>query len=81
LHQLCKISAPTFRSLFFEKFGCTPKKHVINQRIQSAAELLRSGEYNSIAAVAEAVGFEDQLYFTKCFKQYYGVPPSVYKTI
>ena len=81
LHHLCKISAPTFRSLFFEKFGCTPKKYVINQRIQSAAELLRSGEYNSIAAVAEAVGFEDQLYFTKCFKQYYGVPPSVYKTI
>lgn len=81
LHQLCNVSAPTFRNLFSVKFGCTPKKYVINQRIQSAAELLRSEEYHSIAAVAESVGFEDQLYFSKCFKQFYGVAPSGYKAI
>lgn len=80
LHEHCGISAPTFRRLFEKAFECTPKKYVLQQRIQSAADLLKSGEYSSISAVAEAVGFEDQLYFSKCFKQFYGVAPSVYKT-
>lgn len=81
LHELCKISAPTFRKIFEEVYGCTPKKYVLQQRIQSAAELLRSGECSNIAEVAAAVGFDDQLYFSKCFKQFYGVPPSSYKFI
>lgn len=81
LHEYCGISAPTFRRLFADAFGCTPKKYVLHQRIQSASELLKSGEYSSIAEVAASVGFEDQLYFSKCFKQFYGVAPSAYKSV
>ena len=80
LHERCGVSAPTFRKLFSSAYGCTPKKYVLNQRIQSAAEFLKSGECSSIAEVSAAVGFDDQLYFSKCFKQFYGVAPSVYKT-
>ena len=81
LHSLCGVSAPTFRKMFSAAYGCTPKKYVVNQRIQAAAELLRSGECGSVAEVAAAAGFEDQLYFSKSFKQFYGVAPSRYKAL
>ena len=81
LHEKCGVSAPTFRKLFASAYGCTPKKYVLNQRIQNAAEFLKSGEYSSIAEVSAAVGFEDQLYFSKCFKAYYGVSPMKFKSI
>ena len=78
LHKSCKLSAPTFRKLFLDTFGCTPKKYVLNQRMQHAMELLKSEEYSSIAEIAVSVGFEDQLYFSKCFKAFYGISPSKY---
>lgn len=81
LNEQCGVSAPTFRKLFSSAYGCTPKKYVLLQRIQAAAELLKSGEFNTIAEIAASVGFEDQLYFSKFFKQFYGVAPSVYKSI
>lgn len=79
LHKLCGVSAPTFRGLFETAYGCTPKNYVLHQRMQCASELLRSEEYNTVASVAASVGFEDQLYFSKCFKVFYGVSPSVYR--
>ena len=44
-----------------------------------AAELLHSGEMITVAEVAYQVGFSDSLYFSRCFKQYFGVTPSKYQ--
>lgn len=76
LHLKCKLSAPTFRKLFEQQFSASPKKYVLQQRMLEARLILRNGEYENIAQVAEKVGFEDQLYFSKCFKAFYGVAPS-----
>ncbi len=76
LPGLCGMSAPTFRRIFISKFGTTPKNHIIEQRLFYAEQILKSGEYINIAQVAEKVGFEDSLYFSKCFKSYFGVSPS-----
>lgn len=79
LHEMCGMSAPSFRRAFAERFSCTPKKYVLQQRMREARELLKDGDFKNIARVATAVGFEDQLYFSKCFKSFFGVAPSQYK--
>jgi AraC-like DNA-binding protein len=43
-----------------------------------AAELLINTNMTA-AEIAYKVGFEDQYYFSKSFKKYFGVPPSKYR--
>ena len=76
LPRLCGVSDTYFRRLFEERFGMTPKKYLLNSRLSQAKAILDSGEYDSIGGVAEAVGFEDGLYFSKAYKAKYGTPPT-----
>ena len=75
LHLLCGVSDTYFRRLFEQRFGMTPKKYVLQRRLDQAKAILESGEYGTVAAVAEAVGFEDGLYFGKVYRQKYGKSP------
>lgn len=64
------------RSAFYMKFkaliGQSPI-HFINQiRMEKAAELLRSKKYR-INEIANMLGFDDCNYFSKTFKNFYGV--------
>lgn len=76
LPEMCKLSAPTFRRLFLSQFGVSPKKYMIRQRMRRAKAVLESGEYESIGEVARMVGYEDPLYFSRHFKEFYGIPPT-----
>lgn len=76
LPRLCQMSAPTFRRIFISQFGTTPKNYLIQHRLLYAEQILKSGEYNSIAELSARIGFEDPLYFSKCFKAYFGISPS-----
>jgi len=76
LPELCDLSAPSFRRFFISRFGTTPKKYLRQQRLQAAKLMLEGGEYDDISAVAQAVGYEDPLHFSKSFKAFYGLPPS-----
>ena len=68
-----------FYSKMMEVTGKTPKDYIRMRRMTRAAELLRSGEMITVAEVAYKVGFSDSLYFSRCFKQYFGVTPSKYQ--
>lgn len=76
LHALCGMSDPTFRKIFVSKTGLSPRKYVIRQRLTQAKVILESGEYGSISEVAHSVGYDDPLYFSKHFKEFYGSSPS-----
>ena len=76
LPGLCGVSDTYFRRLFEERFGMPPKKYLLHSRLSQAKAILDSGEYDSRAGVAEAVGFEDGLYFSKVYKSRYGIPPT-----
>ncbi len=76
LHTLCGISDTYFRMLFQARFGVSPKKYILQNRLRHAKALLDHGEYGSVAQVALQSGFDDPLYFSKVFKQTYGYPPS-----
>ena len=76
LSMLCGVSDVTFRHLFNLRFGVSPRKYIIRNRLFMAKSMLEKGKYDSIAAVAEAVGYTDRLYFSKHFKSFFGASPS-----
>lgn len=70
------------RSVFFKKLktltGLSPIEFLKEIRMKRAAQLIETGEYN-MAQIAYMVGFNDSHYFSKCFKQQYGITPTEYK--
>ncbi len=46
-------------------------------RLKIAARMIKEGT-NSISEIAYKVGFSDPGYFSKCFKQQFGIPPKEY---
>ena len=70
------ISDTYFRRIFTARYNISPKEYVLRERISHAKTIIENGEYETIGAVAESVGYNDPLYFSKAFKQYYGISPS-----
>ncbi|MBP1530559.1 MAG: helix-turn-helix domain-containing protein [Bacteroidaceae bacterium] len=58
--------------------GQAPLEFVRTIRLKRAAELLRSGRY-TVTEVSEMVGYNTPRYFTKHFREMYGVRPSEYR--
>jgi signal transduction histidine kinase/ligand-binding sensor domain-containing protein/DNA-binding response OmpR family regulator len=55
----------------------TPVEFIRNSRLERGAQLLRKSRMN-ISEVCYEVGFQNPVYFSKCFKKKYGVLPSEY---
>lgn len=68
VHLYRKIKAAT---------GLTVVEFMRRIRLQRAGQLLSENKLN-VFEVAYMVGFQDQDYFRKCFKEYYGMTPTVY---
>ena len=79
LAQATGYGRSQFYSKMMEVTGHTPKDYIRQQRMARAAELLRGGAMITVAEVAYQVGFTDALYFSRCFKQHFGVTPSKYQ--
>ncbi|MBQ8814588.1 MAG: helix-turn-helix transcriptional regulator [Lachnospiraceae bacterium] len=76
LHLLCGVSDTYFRKIFISQFGTGPQNYITNKRLTQANTMLNTGDYNRISDVALAVGYEDPLYFSKIFRDRYGLSPS-----
>lgn len=74
--KLC-MGRTTFYGRVKELTGVSPNKYLLNRRMQTAAELLKEGRYN-VSEVCYKVGFVNISYFSKKFKQHFGVLPSKY---
>jgi DNA-binding response OmpR family regulator len=70
------------RSAFFKKLksltGLAPVEFLKEVRIQRSAQLIESGEYN-FSEISYMVGINDPRYFSRCFKQKFGMSPRDYK--
>ncbi len=70
------------RTIFYRKVkgitGYTPNEYLRVIRLKHAAEMLKSSEKN-VSEIAYEVGFDNPYYFSKCFKDQFGIPPSQYK--
>ncbi|MFP2997070.1 ATP-binding protein [Spongiivirga sp. MCCC 1A20706] len=55
--------------------GLSATEFIRSQRLKIATKLLHENQIN-ISQIGYAVGFNDPAYFTKCFKETYGVTPT-----
>lgn len=64
--------------LFKDHTGYSPQQYLLKIRMERAADLLQQ-EDMTIQHIASSVGYTDALYFSRQFKQWYGVSPSAYR--
>ena len=70
------LSISTLGRLCYRAYGVSPMKYVYNLRLERAAFLL-SRDYGRVKDVAFETGFSSLSYFSRCYKDRYGVPPGV----
>ena len=71
--------SPTYLLCCFKnKFGISPKQYISNLKLNVAEKLLADGEL-SVTEVANSVGFEDVLTFSRFFSSKKGVSPTRYR--
>lgn len=58
----------------------TPMQYILSLRMASAQSMLERTEYN-ISEIAEYVGYDNPLYFSRLFHKHVGVSPSEYRKI
>ena len=76
--QMADISESTLRRLFKAKTGKTLHEFVLEIKMTNAARrLLITNE--SISQIADALGFESPSYFSKRFREVYGMSPQAYR--
>ncbi len=76
---VCGINRSYFGKIFRNSIGRSPQEFLMNYRMVKATELLKLTSL-SIADVGSAVGYENQLHFSRAFKNIYGVSPREWKT-
>lgn len=72
--DLCGINRSYFGKIFKKSIGRSPQEFLMNYRMVKAAELLKLTSL-SIAEIGSAVGYENQLHFSRAFKTVYGISP------
>lgn len=78
--QFCK-QTNTSKTLLYSKLksltGQSATEFVRNIRLKEAKKrLINNVKQYTIAEISYQVGFNDPLYFSRCFRKYFGIPPS-----
>ena len=69
-----RVSRSYLSNCFKKSVGCSPQAFILNLRMERAGSLLRTTTL-PVNVISGAVGYQDQLAFSKIFKQFYGVSP------
>ncbi len=78
MSEAMNMSRVNFYKRMLSLTGSTPSEFIRLIRMRHAARLLREGKYG-VSEVAYRVGFNNPRYFSKYFREMYGVIPSQYK--
>lgn len=73
------MSRATFYRRLKQAVDLSPNDFIHQVRMKRSAELLTQTD-NSVAQIAYAVGFNNPKYFSKCFRQDFGVSPVDYRS-
>lgn len=77
LAELCGVSPVYLRNLFVRRFALSPIRYINRLKMTRAEELLSSQMY-AVRDVCFLSGFQDESYFSREFKKYFGVSPRDY---
>ena len=72
------ISTNWFISNFKQYMKISLAQYILSLRMVNAQSLLENTDYN-IGEIAEIVGYDNPLYFSRVFKKEYGVSPAQYR--
>ena len=75
LAAMCGMGESYFQKLFKEIHGISPKKYIIQLKINHACDLLRLERY-TVTQIAELCNFSDVYFFSRQFKEYMGITPT-----
>lgn len=64
--------------IFRERYGIPPKQYLMDLKLKKACGLLKTTRF-PVAVVAESLGFEDALAFSRLFRREFSVSPSAYR--
>lgn len=74
-----KVSERTLRRRFQETFGTSPRRYILDRRLRLATVLLKTTDM-LLKDIAEKTGFQNEYYFSTCFKKRHGISPSEYRS-
>lgn len=77
--DVCGLNRSYFGKIFKEALGKSPQEFLLNYRMVKAAELLKLTKL-SVGDISSAVGYGNQLHFSRAFKSIYGVSPKKWRT-
>lgn len=71
---VCGLNRSYFGKIFKQAVGKSPQEFLLSYRMAKAAELLKLTQL-SIGDISQAVGYDNQLHFSRAFKNIYGMSP------
>ncbi len=72
------MSVSWFLKNFRQVTGSSPMQYILSLRINNAATLLETSDYN-VTEISTIVGYDNPLYFSRIFKKQKGMSPSEYR--
>ena len=81
IHELSSslgIARSTIHKQFKDKIGISPQQYLMQLRLDTACKLLASSQM-SVDEIAASCGLRDKSYFTRVFKEKYGITPGSYR--
>jgi ABC-type Fe3+-hydroxamate transport system substrate-binding protein len=78
LAKVAGMSTRHFMRLFKKRYGCGAIDYLAVFRIKQAQQLMRLGGQNRLRDIARHVGYHDDVYFRRKFKQISGMPPAAF---
>jgi len=75
LAQTAALSPEYFHRLFRAVFHISPYRYALARRMNLAQQLLSEGRH-PVSIVAERCGYKDPFYFSRIFRQHFGIAPS-----
>lgn len=74
----CNIHRNQLLKIFKASLGKSPQEYLITYRMSKATQLLTTTKL-SINEIGNAVGYPNQLHFSRAFKNVYGISPRQYR--
>lgn len=78
LAMLVGMNRNKFSADFHRVFGIPPKQYICNRRIGQAKIMLLNTDL-SIKEIGYAIGYDNEFFFSRLFKKYTGMSPSVFR--